>query len=350
MGQLLLVDSRKLDSFEDLHQAVHGSHVDITQLGRGRLRGTLSHVGIGDFSLSIGTFNIGMRTQRISSDDKLIIGMLLAAEERVAHWSFAMQPNDVLVIPPMVEHDGVFHGASAYAAMRLDLNEVASLFGGEARLSDPKTWRSRGHFRADPATGAIASGRLVRIMSRLRTNSQGLTPSNADFWKRSIVESMAANVMSSLPPDDKGWLPSARRLIRRVEDYLDEAGTRPVHVSEICAALGVSRRTLHRAFHEVFSLGPVSFLRHKRLCTVHSILQESAPGSTTVAAIAMDQGFYELGRFSQYYFAMFGELPSQTLGIATFGTVGGDEGPAPSRKSVKRLSEKILLKQEPEAR
>jgi len=325
MGQFLLVDSRNLDSFEGLHQAVHGSHVDVMQLGRGRLRGTLSHVGIGDFSLSIGTFNVGMRTQRISSDDKLIIGMLLAAEERVAHWSFDMQLNDVLVIPPLLEHDGVFHGASAYAAMRFDLNEVASLFGGEARLSDPETWRSRGHFRAGPETGAIASGRLVGIMSHLRTHKHGLTPSTADFWKRSIVECLAANVMSSLPPDDKGWLPSARRLIRKVEDYLDEAGARPVHVSEICAALGVSRRTLHRAFQEVFGLGPVSFLRHKRLCAVHSILHKSGPRSTTVAAVAMDQGFYELGRFSQYYFAMFGERPSQTLGIAALQTAGDDD-------------------------
>jgi AraC family ethanolamine operon transcriptional activator len=322
MGQFLLVDSRKLDGFEGLHQAVHGSHVDVMQLGRGRLRGTLSHVGIGDFSLSIGTFNVGMRTQRVSSDDKLIIGMLLAAEDRVAHWSFDMQLNDVLVIPPLLEHDGVFHGASAYAAIRFDLAEVASLFGGEAQLSDPDTWRSRGHFRADLQTGAIASRRLVRIMSHLRSRDGGLTPSTADFWKRSIVECMAANVMSSLPPDDEGWLPSARRLIRRVEDYLDETGTRPVHVSEICAALGVSRRTLHRAFQEVFGLGPVSFLRHKRLCAVHSILRDSVPGSTTVAAVAMDQGFYELGRFAQYYLAMFGERPSQTLGISPLQIAG----------------------------
>lgn len=324
MGQFLLVDSRKLDGFEGLHRAVHGSHVDVMQLGRGRLRGSLSHIGIGEFSLSIGTFNVGMRTQRVASDDKLIIGMLLTAEDRVAHWSFDMQLNDVLVIPPLLEHDGVFHGGSAYAAMRFDLDEVTSLFGGEARLSDPDTWRIRGHFRADLETGAIASRRLVRIMSHLCTHSGGLTPSTADFWKRSIVECMAANVMSSLPPDDNGWLPSARRLIRRVEEYLDEAGTRPVHVSEICAAMGVSRRTLHRAFQEVFSLGPASFLRHKRLCAVHSILHQSAPGSTTVAAVAMQQGFYELGRFSQYYLAMFGERPSQTLGIASIKTAGDD--------------------------
>lgn len=65
-----------------------------------------------------------------------------------------------------------------------------------------------------------------------------------------------------------------------------------------------------------------SFLRHKRLCAVHSILRDSAPGSTTVAAVAMQQGFYELGRFLQYYLAMFGERPSQTLGVATLQTAG----------------------------
>src|SRR5262249_49228017 len=102
MGTHLLVDSRKLDGFEGLHRAVHGTHIDVMQLGRGRLRGMLSHVGIGDFSLSIGSFNIGMRTRRVSSDDKLIIGMLLKADDRVTHWSFDMQPSDVLVMPPLV--------------------------------------------------------------------------------------------------------------------------------------------------------------------------------------------------------------------------------------------------------
>src|SRR6478736_3265919 len=95
-------------------------------------------------------------------------------------------------------------------------------------------------------------------------------------------------------------------------------------MSRRSAALGGSRRTLNHAFQEVFGLGPVSFLRHKRLCAVHSILHESVPGSTTVAAVAMQQGFYELGRFSQYYHAMFGERPSQTLGITMLQPVEDD--------------------------
>ena len=99
-----------------------------------------------------------MRTQRIATDDRLVIGMLLNASERVTHWSFDMVPRDVLIMPPSTEHDGSFHGAAAYVAIRLDLAEVPSLFTGEPRLSDPATWSlTRTAIGRDSLTGLIAT-------------------------------------------------------------------------------------------------------------------------------------------------------------------------------------------------
>src|SRR4249919_1447719 len=167
MGRSIQINTCSLDSFEGLHQAIQGSHVEVTQLGRGKFRGSLSHVGIGDFSLSIGSFSLGVRTQRISTDDKLVVGMLLNAEDRVTHWSFDMRPADVLVIPPSTEHDGIFLGASAYAAIRLDVAEVTSLFKGEPRLSDPAAWLDKNHFRADPSISVIATRWLPKMVSHL---------------------------------------------------------------------------------------------------------------------------------------------------------------------------------------
>ena len=43
MGEHLTVSTGELDGFEGLHDAVKGSHVEVMQLERGRLRGTLSH-------------------------------------------------------------------------------------------------------------------------------------------------------------------------------------------------------------------------------------------------------------------------------------------------------------------
>ena len=63
--------------------------------------------------------------------------MLLGAESRVTHWSYDMDPGDVLVIPPGIDHDGQFRGAASYAALRLNLSDVAGVFGGENWMGDP---------------------------------------------------------------------------------------------------------------------------------------------------------------------------------------------------------------------
>jgi len=314
MNRPILVNTCRLDSFEGMHQAIQGSHVDVIQLGRGQFRGSLSHIGIGDFSLSIGSFSVGIRTQRVATDDKLVIGMLLSSQNRVTHWSFDMRPADVLVIPPSTEHDGSFHGAAAYAAIRLDLAEVASLFKGEPRLSDPATWLSKNHYRADPLIGIAATRRLPLLVARLAQQQANLSDHAADFWKRSIVDGVTGTIVHSLPPDSRGPLPSAMQLVRNVEAYLDAFSLRPVHISELCTYYNVSRRSLHRAFYDVLGLGPLTFLRHKRLCAVHSVLRDSDPATVTVAMVAMQQGFIELGRFAHYYHSLFGEYPSGTLG------------------------------------
>ena len=314
MARHVSVNTCSLESFEGLHQAIQGSHVEVMQLGRGKFRGALSHVGIGDFSLSIGSFSTGVRTQRVATDDKLVIGMLLNSTDRVTHWSFDMRPADVLIMPPSTEHDGSFHGAASYAAIRLDLAEVASVFKGDPRLSDPATWCEKGHYRTDSPIGLAATLRLPLIVTRLAQLQATLSDNATGFWRRSIIDAVTGPIVHSLAPDTRGSFPSAMPLVRNAEAYLEAAGPQPVHISEICAELNVSRRTLHRAFFDFLGQGPVTFLRHKRLCAIHSILKESDPGTVTVAEVAMQQGFVELGRFSHYYHSLFGEYPSETLG------------------------------------
>lgn len=313
MSRVLSVSTYKVDGFEGFREAVHGSHVDVTQLDRGHLRGRLTHIAAELGSLSLGTFSVGIRTQRTAAEQQLIVGILLAAENRVTHWSYAMQPGDVLVIPPEIDHDGCFFGASSYAALRLDPADVARVFAGDPRMSDPATWRDKNHYRAPPEIGAVAAVRLRQIVARMTSPGVSLSAGAAEYWWRAVIEAMTATVRIALPPDLGGPRLSALRLVREVEGFVDACGARPVHISEICTEFGVSRRTLHRCFDETLGIGPVTFLRQKRLGHAHAMLRECDPATTTVAQVALQNGFAEFGRFSQYYKALFEEHPSQTL-------------------------------------
>jgi AraC family ethanolamine operon transcriptional activator len=101
-------------------------------------------------------------------------------------------------------------------------------------------------------------------------------------------------------------------LVHRVDRYLIAAGTRPVHIAELCETLGVSRRTLHRAFVDVRGNPPITCLRRKRLDDVRGALLTADPGAK-VSDIARAHGFFELGRFAASYRRTFGEKPSKTL-------------------------------------
>ena len=101
-------------------------------------------------------------------------------------------------------------------------------------------------------------------------------------------------------------------LVRGIDRYLIAAGSRPVHIAELCETFDVSRRTLHRAFMDVLSIPPIAYLRRKRLDEVRAALLMADLGAT-VADLARAHGFLELGRFAGTYRRTFGELPSQTL-------------------------------------
>jgi AraC family ethanolamine operon transcriptional activator len=54
-------------------------------------------------------------------------------------------------------------------------------------------------------------------------------------------------------------------------------------------------------------------MREERLQDVRRALSDSGTGQATVASIATEYGFYELGRFAGAYKEAFGEVPSETL-------------------------------------
>jgi AraC-like DNA-binding protein len=102
-------------------------------------------------------------------------------------------------------------------------------------------------------------------------------------------------------------------IVAKFEEYLEAHPNIPLYLPEICAAVGVAERTLRNACVEHLGMGPIRYLALRRMHLVRRALLRAGSSTTTVTRIATDHGFWELGRFSANYRAMFGETPSATL-------------------------------------
>ena len=104
-----------------------------------------------------------------------------------------------------------------------------------------------------------------------------------------------------------------RELVAQVTSFLHSHLGEPVTVADLSRIAGVSERTLRAAFQDIVGVSPKRYALMQRLQAAHQALQHADPNSTTVTDVAMNFGFFELGRFAGRYRHAFGEVPSQTL-------------------------------------
>jgi AraC-like DNA-binding protein len=303
-----------IDSIDELRVPVDGTDIEIVQLGRGRLSGQLDRATIGDVAFSKGSFSLPLCATGVLSSTHLTIGVLLGCSGTARSSSGVAHVGDIFINPAGVDHHNVYTGGARFAALLLDPLEMSKVCAGQRALSDPEFWSRQQHCHAVDGDAAATIERLMDIVMARLGEQKSWARSTLDFWKRSIVEVFASGVAGFSSDDsDSSVVPSTSRIVRNVENYVDARRLRPIHISEICANLKISRRTLHRAFEDVLGIGPSAFLRHKRLCSVHSALRQLTPEEARVTEVATEFGFLELGRFSQYYKRLFGEYPNETL-------------------------------------
>lgn len=306
------VHTLTVDSIDVLRQPIADADVDIVQLGRGELKGSLTKVIVPKLAYSITDFSLPLRTCGVLGSSNLTIAMLLETAGPSICWGHELLPGDVFFSAPGRNFDAVFGERSNVAGISISPDEIASSFAGEPLLGDVDFWRQNHQFACEPDLRAAIVGRMIEIASWIR-RGHNLSDTAADFWQRALIEAFTSTFVRSMPDDLALTVPSNLKLVREVENYLNLHTQRAVHVSEICAMLNTSRRTLHRAFHDVLGIGPMAFLRHHRLGSVHRRLRQGEPTTTHVTDVAVEFGFLELGRFARYYRSLFGEYPSETL-------------------------------------
>lgn len=295
------------NDFEQLREVVPGTRREIIQIEPGQLKGVMLHANIGDLPIDAVSFSHGVRSIGAYPKGRITLGLLMASSRQATHSSFATMPGDVTVTPPGGEQENRYFGETSLFVTSISLNELEARYGFEDALA-AVDYSRRSQYVGD---GSLIP-RIRGLLQHLQHNSASISEEAAAFWSKAVIDAMLSQIIRTDAYQPTGPLPSALRIVRSVDDLLNANSKRAVHISEICQTLSVSRRTLHRAFHDVVGVGPIAYLRFKRMCALHSILRAYRSRRRTIESLALEFGFAHPGRFAQYYKAQFGLSPIET--------------------------------------
>jgi AraC-like DNA-binding protein len=242
--------------------------------------------------------------------DRHPLFFLLDADQRnIHHTGREVSPGTIVAYAPAAEHHHRSGGPCRWGAMSLTSEALAEI-GRTLVGHDLKPPAATHLIRPDPA----AMSRLLQLheaAGKLAVTAPDILahPEVAKALEQQLVRAMVTCLTDPGKVERTGRLP----VIRRFERLLEEKEGWPIYLGELCAAIGVTGRTLRAHCQEHLGMSPHRYLWLRRMNLAHRVLVGAEPGSMTVTTIANDQGFAELGRFAGDYRKLFGEAPSATL-------------------------------------
>jgi AraC family ethanolamine operon transcriptional activator len=295
-----------------------GRDLAITQLTPEPCRGHLLRASLGDMGFDAGAFDGDLRVRGVMARKAFSLVSVMEQEGVLNQWGHRIEEGDIIAIPPGGELDGRFQGHVAYAVVTAPWGLVMQRAEAFEWLADPCFWTEPAVYSPPPEARAACKRVLQGCSGLLRTLGAGVPSGAVAFLRNELLDGLLTALAEvKVEGARRQGALNAARIVRGAEDFLESGGARQaVQIEDICVALNISRRTLYRAFHDLLDVSPKAYLRLKNMSAARARLLDAGDRPTTVTQVALDQGFWELGRFSGAYRTMFGESPSETLRAA----------------------------------
>jgi AraC-like DNA-binding protein len=241
------------------------------------------------------------------------IGFLIEPNSSpLQHCGLEVMPGDIIVNGFDVTHqrsDANFH----YGTMSLPLDDLDAAAEAIVGREFPKTLHKR-----IIRPGSALMLRLLKLHKSVGQLAHDVPdilelPAVNRALENELIHVMVRCLAEGAAVESSAGCRRHDTIIARFEEFLEANPDRPLYLTEICAAVGVAERTLRASCEEHLGMGPIRFLTLRRMHLTHRALLRADPSKSTVTRIVTDHGFWELGRFSVSYRALFGESPSETL-------------------------------------
>jgi AraC-like DNA-binding protein len=307
-------------NYADPHEyqkAVQSADLQVYATGRGRFDATLTRIKLNRLRTQRASLSLPTVTHSALAKDRRIIFLQFDPNQApILHSGVEIPPSDIVCYPLGSEHH--YRASTSYqcGGMSLTPEDFAAI--AEALV---------GYEPAAPATMQVVRPPAA-LMSRLLTLHKAASalaatapdllehPEVAKAMEQELVRAMIACLAD--PATEERYRSNAQRLMvmQRFERMLEQRQDESLYVTDVCADIGVSERTLRLHCQEQLGMGPHRYLWIRRMNLARCALALADAATKTVTEIANDHGFGELGRFAVAYRKLFGESPSATLRCA----------------------------------
>jgi AraC-like DNA-binding protein len=300
---------------EQYQASILGADVEVILTGPGQFESKLTTIQMHQLGLNRGWVSLPRIARSVHKQGQCSVSFLADANHAPTHVNGEeQQPWQMIFFSP---------GADVYQR-----SSTAFRWGTISMAADDLAMAWHALVDGQPATPAAT--RLLRpppyLMSRLldlhKTAGQ-LAATTPDIlahpevcraMEQTLLQVMVRCLAEGLAVETNPRPRYGRQpVMRRFEQFLEQNPDRPIYLPEVCAAIGVSGRTLRFRCEENLGMGPNRYLWLRRMNCARKALALADPTQASVTAIALDHGFGELGRFSVRYRELFGESPSTTL-------------------------------------
>ena len=294
--------------------AFRATNYELLGVPRGRFQAELTHIDLSRLLMQR-SGRAGPGTVHSASLPRRIAIMFLADAEQATPYrnGMSLSADDLVIHRPGANNHLRTTGPSRLAMMSLepeDLAEAALAITGREVTAPSSTHLIR------PPPGQLARLRslygaaheLAKVAPRAFAH-----PGVAQSLEQQLIHAMVSCIAGHERAASSRSGGSHARVMNRFEEFLSAHPLEPVYLAEICAAIGASERTLRTCCQEHLGMGPIHYLWVRRMNLAHRALLRADPAQVSVTDIATEHGFWELGRFSVEYRALFGESPSVSL-------------------------------------
>lgn len=309
------VTSFRTDDFEELQDVSSDWDQQYFRMEPGDFEGQLDLVQIGERHIFRERWNRGFTYRGTTPEGAYAIALPIDRPEGAVWLGTHASDNTALLQAPSREADLVSMGELDVLVLAVPEDEAlairSALLAGEETGSD---FHGTAALPADTVAGIRADSMAFLRQAALAGPDD---EERLERWSEQLIK-LCLWELDGARGRSGGGVDSSKpaEIVRRATDLVLSDATRLVGLTEICAELNVSLRSLHYAFQDVTGISPATWLRRVRLNRAHKILRQSSPDEVKVKRVAMESGFLHHGHFGQQYQRLFGCLPSDTLRAA----------------------------------